>query len=141
MTPSSKICLTCFEFINKIQKFIENSHRVDEYLTFVSLNFTNLDDLTLKSTRSSFGLSSRSDQSTDTSDLFEILEPAADHSYEIEQFQEITDNTENYLIEDENIVVDKEELQDEDFDEEMKSEIVKIERVGETEEVAFEEFE
>lgn len=111
--------------------------KVQDYLTFISSNFTNFEDSTLKSTRSSFGLSSRSDQSTDTRDLFEILEPAADHSYEIEQFQEIQDNSENYLIEEETIAVDKED----DFDEEMKSEIVKIERVDEHEEINFEEFE
>ena len=83
----------------------------------------------MKSTRSSFGLSSRSDQTTDTSDLFEILEPPADHRYEIEQFQEIPDNSESYLIEEEQL--------DDDFD----GELVKIERVEEQEEINFEEFE
>ena len=74
-------------------------------------------------------LSSRSDQTTDTSDLFEILEPSAVHTYEIEQFQEIPDNSENYLIEEEQL--------DDDFD----GELVKIERVEEQEEINFEEFE
>ena len=74
-------------------------------------------------------MSSRNDQTTDTSDLFEILEPPADHTYEIEQFQEIPDNSENYLIEEEQL--------DDDFD----GELVKIERVEEQEEINFEEFE
>lgn len=116
-----------------MQKFIEISSKVQDFLAFISSNFTNFDDSTLKSTRSSFGLSSRSDQATDTSDLFEILDPPADHTYEIEQFQEIPDNSENYLIEEEQL--------DDDFDEEMKTEIVKIERVEEQEEINFEEFE
>lgn len=118
--------MNCYEFLLKIQRFIENSHKVQDFLTFVSANFTNPDEPTINTTRNSFGLTLRFDQQTSTED---IDQPDIYQQINITEIQE-----DNFVIE-ENVIVEAEGDQIED--DEMLEENTKEEKVGNQ----FEEFE
>ena len=79
VSDDARICSYCYVNINKIQKFWEQSIKIQDFFAYI--NDTNVDESKLNEIKSQFDLCQRSDQCTDTDDLckseFVIAEKAA----------------------------------------------------------------
>ena len=67
VTDDAKICSYCYVDINKIQKFWEQSIKIQDFFAYI--NDTNVDESKLNEIKSQFDLCQRNDQCTDTDDL------------------------------------------------------------------------
>lgn len=122
MTTDSKVCPCCYDFLLKIQRFIENSHKAQNFLDFISTNFNNPEDPNIHTTRVSFGLVVKSDQQTSTEDIDNPIE-----ANETEIYQTLAEISEENFVIEENIIMEAaEEVHEGDHDDiEMNNETIK----------------
>ncbi|KAL7049161.1 hypothetical protein ACKWTF_003617 [Chironomus riparius] len=115
VSDDARICSYCYVKINKIQKFWEQSIKIQDFFAYI--NDTNVDESKLNEIKSQFDLCQQSDQCTDTDDLckseFVIAEKAAsindcgdmnnEHTFtELDDFAEIPTmaiSEQNFVIE------------------------------------------